>query len=305
LQKRGVFMKKALMSLGLMVGWAAAQAQGCEGGLYLNPQLIRGEAPTQTESTLNELIDFLRPSGLPVTPVVNIKETQEVIAALQKPRPPCWVYGNPVVGLASGYAPVAVNTQPIQAAVLVFGDAQPASTAKITEIKSLPPAEQAKVLAKLKTASCFGIKSGVTTALVKAAKLCGEVVEILPQQGMGQTFLPTKAGFHWRANRWAGMITRLSSVQPSFQKNAPHLDERDQAAQVIVVPVELLSWGYGLYVRPGLPPAVLKKVVAQFESLKTSNTLLLRALDVGSDYAFLPPDEGSVQKMKKALALAP
>ena len=57
-----------------------AFAQSCEGGLYLNPQVIRGEGASQTESALRELVDFMRPTGLSVTPVVNVKEIGEVLA---------------------------------------------------------------------------------------------------------------------------------------------------------------------------------------------------------------------------------
>src|SRR5437868_3781427 len=92
-----------------------AHAQSCEGGLYLNPQVIRGEALTQTEAAVKELADFLRPTGLPVAPIINVKSKDEVTAALRSDRPPCWVYGNPVVGLASGYKPVAVNREEIRA----------------------------------------------------------------------------------------------------------------------------------------------------------------------------------------------
>ena len=181
----------------LFVGCWPAQAQTCEGGLYLNPQVIRGEGTTQTESALRELVEFLRPTGLPVVPVVNIKDTQDVLAAVRRPLPPCWVYGNPVTGLVSGYRPVAVNMEPIQSAVLVMGDVGTVKDAPPVELKSLPPTEQAKVLARLKSTSCFGMKSGVTTATVQAEKLCGTVVEVTPQQGLGQSYLPTKAAFSW------------------------------------------------------------------------------------------------------------
>ncbi|MCZ8256225.1 MAG: hypothetical protein O9327_11225, partial [Polaromonas sp.] len=195
-------MKNALLLVALFFCGFTAQAQQCEGGLYLNPQVIRGEGASQTESALKELVDFIRPTGLSVTPVLNIRETQDVLTAVKKPAPPCWVYGNPVVGLASGYRPVAVNMDPIQSAILILADIGTVKDGKPVELKTLPAAEQAKVLAKLKTTSCFGMKSGVTTSLVKAENFCGTVVEILPQQGLGQSYLPTKAAFHWQADRW-------------------------------------------------------------------------------------------------------
>src|SRR5688500_1641187 len=148
-------MKKYLLALCLLPFALAVHAQGCEGGLYLNPQVIRGEGASQTEAALRELIEFIRPTGLSVTPVLNIKETQDVIAAVKKPVPPCWVYGNPVVGLASGYRPMAINMDPIQSAVLILGDMGEVKDGKPTELKNLPADQQAKVLGKLKTTSCF------------------------------------------------------------------------------------------------------------------------------------------------------
>lgn len=80
----------------LLVCVSAVHAQSCEGGLYLNPQVIRGEGASQTESALRELSDFFRPAGLSVAPVLNIKETQDVLTAVKKPVPLCLIYGNPV-----------------------------------------------------------------------------------------------------------------------------------------------------------------------------------------------------------------
>lgn len=295
-------MKNQLLMACLFSCAFSARAQSCEGGLYLNPQVIRGEGSSQTESALRELVEFVRPAGLSVSPVLNIRETQEVLTAIKKPAPPCWVYGNPVVGLASGYRPVAINTEPIQSAVLILADIGSVKDGKPVELKKLPPDEQAKVLAKLKTTSCFGMKSGVTTSLVKAENLCGTVVEVVPQQGLGQSYLPTKAAFYWQADRWAGLITRLQSAQASTLKNHYGTDERLHMAKLVVVPATYASWGYGLYVHPGVSADTVKKAANQFMSLKTSNPLLLRALDLGAKYEFATPSEAAVQAMRKALA---
>lgn len=284
---------------------ASAHAQSCEGGLYLNPQVIRGEGSSQTESALRELIDFVKPTGLSVSPVLNIRETQDVLNAVKKPAPPCWVYGNPVVGLASGYRPVAINVDPIQSAVLILADIGTVKDGKPVELKSLPPEQQAKVLAKLKTTSCFGMKSGVTTSLVKADNFCGTVVEVMPQQGLGQSYLPTKAAFHWQADRWAGLITRLQSAQSATMKNHHGTDERIHMAQLVVVPATNASWGYGIYVHPNAPADVVKKATTQFTTLKTASPLLLKALDLGSKYEFATPSDAAVQAMKKSLATGP
>ncbi len=284
---------------------ASAHAQSCEGGLYLNPQVIRGEGSSQTESALRELIDFIKPTGLSVAPVLNIRETQDVLNAVKKPAPPCWVYGNPVVGLASGYRPVAINVDPIQSAVLILADIGTVKDGKPVELKTLPPEQQAKVLAKLKTTSCFGMKSGVTTSLVKAENFCGTVVEVMPQQGLGQSYLPTKAAFHWQADRWAGLITRLQSAQAATMKNHHGTDERIHMAQLVVVPASNPSWGYGIYVHPNAPADAVKKAAIQFTSLKTTNPLLLKALDLGAKYEFATPSDTAVQAMKKSLATGP
>lgn len=283
-------------------GWA--HAQSCEGGVYLNPQVIRGEGSSQTESALRELIDFLRPSGLSVTPVINVKEAQEVVAAVQRARPPCWVYGNPVIGLSSGYRPVAVNMDPIQTAVLVLADIGSAKDSAPVDLGSLPPAEQAKVLARLKTTSCFGIKSGVTTAIVQAQSLCGTVVEVAAQQGLGQTYLPTKAAFYWQADRWAGLITRRQSAQRSSLKNLVGLDDRVHMARLVVVPASRSSWGYGLYAHPNAPADATRKAASQFAAIKGANTLLLKALDLDKDFEFATPPDAAVREMKKTLGIA-
>jgi hypothetical protein len=298
-------MKNSLLLVALFFCGFTAHAQQCEGGLYLNPQVIRGEGASQTESALKELVEFVRPTGLSVTPVINIRETQDVLTAIRKPAPPCWVYGNPVVGLASGYRPVAVNMDPIQSAVLILADISTVKDGKPVELKTLPPADQAKVLAKLKTTSCFGMKSGVTTSLVKAENFCGTVVEILPQQGLGQSYLPTKAAFHWQADRWAGLITRLQSAQAATMKSHHGTDERIHMAQLVIVPTTNASWGYGLYIHPGAPADATKKAATLFDNLKNANPLLLKALDLGAKFDFETPSEAVVEAMKKTLAFGP
>ncbi|HSI55749.1 MAG: hypothetical protein ACAH21_11890 [Ramlibacter sp.] len=295
-------MHKYLFGACVFSAVIAAHAQSCQGGLYLNPQVIRGEGASQTESALRELIEFLRPTGLSVAPVLNIKETQDVLTAVKRPAPPCWVYGNPVVGLASGYRPAAVNMEPIQSSVLILGDIGKEKDGKPVDVKTLSPEQRAAVLAKLKKTSCYGMKSGVTTALVQAEKLCGTVVEVTPQQGLGQSYLPTKAAFHWQADRWVGLITRLQTAQGSTMKSHHGTDERIHMAQLFIVPATNPSWGYGLYVHPGAPADAAKKASAALTALKTENALLLKALDLGKSYEFATPGEDAVVAMKKSLA---
>lgn len=295
-------MKSSLLLSSLLFCSLSVQAQSCEGGLYLNPQVIRGEGTSQTESATSELITFVKPSGLSVSPVLNIRETQDVLTAIKRPVPPCWIYGNPVVGLASGYRPVAVNMDPIQSAVLILADVGTVKDGKPVMLATLPADQQVKVLTKLKTVNCYGMKSGVTTALVKAENFCGTVVEVLPQQGLGQSYLPTKAAFQWQADRWVGLITRLQTAQGSTMKSHHGTDERIHMAQLIIVPASNPSWGYGLYVRSDVSADVVKKATNQFVTLKTTNPTLLKALDLGKTYEFATPSEAAVAGMKKSLA---
>lgn len=281
-----------------------AAAQACEGGVYLNPQVIRGEGTPQVASAANELSEFLSRAGLPASPVVNVSNLDEAIAAVRRGRPPCWVYGNPVVGLASGYRPVSVNTEEIRSAVLVFGDPGPDKDPKPVDIASLPAAEQAQVLARLKGATCFGIRSGVTTALVKAQKLCGTVVDVPPQVGLGQSYLPTKAAFEWRPDRWVGLITRAQSARNATMEKQIGADPKIHHARLVVVPVQHASWGYGIYVRQDVPDNVVARTAAQFISLKQPSPSLARALDLGSTFQFAAPKGAEAEAMRVALDLA-
>jgi hypothetical protein len=294
-------MKKVLLLVFLAFLGIAVRAQSCEGGLYLNPQVIRGEGASQTEGALKDLIEFIRPTGLPVSPVLNIRETQDVLTALKRPTPPCWIYGNPVVGLASGYRPAAVNIDPIQSSVLILGEVGTEKDGKPVMLKSLPADQQAKVLAKLKAITCFGMKSGVTTALVQAEKLCGTIEEVTPAQGLGQSYLPTKAAFYWQPDRQVGLITRLQSAQASTLKTHYGKDERIHMAQLVVVPVTNSSWGYGLYLRPGLPPEAVKRAIALFDGLKNASPALLKTLDLGTKFDFDTPSDDAVAKMRASL----
>jgi hypothetical protein len=149
------------------------------------------------------------------------------------------------------------------------------------------------------------MKSGVTTSLVKAQSLCGTVSEVMPQQGLGQSYLPTKAAFHWQADRWAGLITRLESAEAATLKAHYGTDERIHMAQLIVVPATNPSWGYGLYVRADIPADVVKKATAHFTNFRSTNPVLLKALDLGSKYEFSTPSEAAAQAMRKSLDAAP
>lgn len=296
-------MTRFLVLAGALACCCCVSAQTCEGGVYLNPQVIRGEGTPQVASAANNLSEFLSRTGLSAGPVLNVSNVEETLAALKRARPPCWVFGNPVVGLASGYRPVAINTEEIQPAVLVLADVGPDKDPKAVEVSKLPAPEQQKVLAALKQATCFGIRSGVTTAMVKAEKLCGSVVEVAPQQGLGQSYLPTKAGFEWRAGKWVGWITRSQSARTASMANQIGSDPQLHQARLFSIPTRGSSWGYGIYVRPEIPADTVSKVAAQFSSLKQPDASLSRALDVGTTFKFGTPAAAEIDAMRKSLDL--
>ena len=294
-------MKTLLLLIILCTTAWSAQAGTCEGGLYLNPQVIRGEGRLQTASAADTLGSFLKPTGLLITPILNIRETQEVAKALKWAIPPCWVYGNPVVGLAAGYRPAAVNMEAIQAAVLILGPMGDVRDGKPVNVNNMPPAQAQAVLGRLKASGCYGMKSGVTTSLVHAEKLCGSIDEVLPQQGLGQSYLPTKAAFEWTPNRWVGVITRQQSAEATTLKQQFSNDSRIHMASLYVVPTRHASWGYGLYVHPQAPAAAIKKAKSAFAALDRSDPAVLRALDVGARFEFREPSESAVDQMRKLL----
>jgi hypothetical protein len=298
------FKLLATAFLSTCCSWAAA-AQACEGGIYLNPQVIQGQGTPQIAGAANELGAFLARSGLPVTPVVSISNLGEALAAVKSARPPCWVYGNPVVGLASGYRPAAVNTEEIRAAILVVAEPGTATDPKPAEHSSSSPQEQSQLLAKLQQATCFGIKSGVTTALVKAEKICGTVVDVKPQTGLGQSYLPTKAAFEWHPNHWVGVITRVQSARATSMRTQIGGDPKIHQARLLVVPTHNASWGYGLYLRPDIGGDAGARVAAQFAALKQPSPPLAHALDIGATFRFVTPSSAEAEAMRGSLDLTP
>ena len=185
---------------------------------------------------------------------------------------------------------------------LILADMGTVKDGKPVELKSLPPDQQAKVLAKLKATSCYGMKSGVTTSLVKAENLCGNVIEVMPQQGLGQSYLPTKAAFQWQADRWVGLITRLQTAQGSTMKAHHGTDERIHMANLFIVPATNPSWGYGLYLRPDVAADAAKKATAQLTSLKTNNPCCSKRWTSARRMSSPPLPDAAVANMKKVLA---
>ena len=91
------------------------------------------------------------------------------------------------------------------------------------------------------------------------------------------------------------MITRLQSAQSSTLKTHFGSDERIHLAQLVVVPATNASWGYGIYVHPDVSGDLLKKTVTLFTSLKTTDPLLLRALDLSGKYEFATPSDDAIR----------
>jgi len=46
---------------------------------------------SQNYAALKELTVFIRPTGLSVSSVLHIRETQDVLTAVKKTAPPCWI----------------------------------------------------------------------------------------------------------------------------------------------------------------------------------------------------------------------
>jgi hypothetical protein len=56
------------------------------------------------------LLAVIARTGLPAQPLRGVKRIEDIKAL---PRPPCWIFGNPMVGLGSAYRAAVVNTESI------------------------------------------------------------------------------------------------------------------------------------------------------------------------------------------------
>ena len=285
-----------LISLMSLTAWA----ESCEGGAYLNPQTIRGEAQSVASLADAELVAVLARTGLPTQPLQGIKRADN-IKTLKKP--PCWIFGNPVVGLSSGYRAAVVNTESIQPAVLLIGDAGAGKGDTPVLVSSLPDAQKASLLERLKKTKCFGIASGVTTTVVKTEGLCGSVEEVTPHSGLGQSFLATKAGFEWDERHWIGVITRDSSALRTSMKNVIGKSSQLSDAKLVVIPSKSAIFGYGLYVHSSLTEVDTKKSVAAFMAITAPTKGQIIALDLGSKFKFSVPSPDQVQQAATAIGV--
>jgi hypothetical protein len=281
----------------------AAQAQTCEGGAYLNPQLFRGEAAHQTAMAEQEMHAFIAKTGLPSTPMYAIKRVDDITSSGRTPY--CWVYTNPVIGLVSGYKLVVVNGEAIQPAVLAITGVVPGAKpdAGAVPLKSLTAAEQKALLERMQRSKCFGTTAGVETAIARAEGLCGNIEDVAPQAAVGQQGLIAKAAFAWEDQSWTGIATREGLALNTSLKGLAGRFENIHAARLVVVPTKGTSVGFGLYVHPSVSDATIRKAVSVFQGLTSPSRPLAVALDLGPQYSFIAPTTEQVQQMRTAIGL--
>ena len=294
-------------SLALAVAAAAlapaVQAQTCEGGAYLNPQLFRGEAAHQSALAEQEMLTFMGKTGLPAAPIYSIKRVDDITSSGKTPY--CWAYVNPVIGLVSGYKLVVVNNESIHPAVLAITNVIPGAKpdAGAVPLKSLPAADQKAILERMQRSKCFGTTSGVETAIARAEGLCGNIEDVAPQAAVGQQGLIAKAAFAWEEQSWTGIATRETPALNTSLKGLAGRFESIHGARLVVVPTKGTSVGFGLYVHPSVSDAAIKKAVATFQNLSSPSKPLAVALDLGPEFSFVAPSADQIQKMRAAIGL--
>lgn len=282
---------------------AQAQAQTCEGGAYLNPQLFRGEAALRSALAEQEVREFIGRTGLPTTPLYSIKRVDDITSSGRAPY--CWAYANPVVGLLSGYKLVAVNNEAIHPAVVAITAVVPGAPrdAAAVELKSLPVAEQKAILDRMQRSKCFGTADGVEAAIVRAEGICGNVEYVAPQAAVGQQGLIAKAAFAWEEQSWAGIATREAAALTTDLKGLAGRFENIHTARLVVIPTKGTSLGFGLYVHASVPEATVRKAVAAFQGLSSPSKPLAVALDLGPQFNFISPSADQVEKLRTAIGI--
>ena len=281
----------------------SVQAQTCEGGAYLNPQLFRGEAALRGALAQQEIHEFIGPIGLPTTPLYSIKRVDDITASGRAPY--CWAYVNTVVGLLSGYKLVVLNNEPVQPAVLaitsVIAGAPRDGTA--VELKSLPAAEQKAILDRMQRSKCFGTADGVEAAIVRAEGVCGSVEYVVPQVAIGQQGLIAKAAFEWEEQAWTGIATRQTMALTTDLKGLAGRFESVHSTRLVVIPTKGASLGFGLYVHSSVPEATVKKAIAAFQNLSSPSRPLAVALDLGPKFSFITPSSDQVDKLRMTIGI--
>ncbi|MDB5928806.1 MAG: hypothetical protein JWR60_513 [Polaromonas sp.] len=295
------FAFRSVLTMSIALAATAAQAQSCEGGAYLNPQLFSGEAASQHALAEQEMRAFMATTGLSTTPLYSIKHVDEVTSSSRAPY--CWIYSNQVMGLMSGYKPVVVNSEAGQPSVLAItgavagGPKDPGAVA----LKSLTEADQLAVLDQLRRSKCLGTSGGVETEIVKAEGLCAIVVNVPPQSTVGQQGVIAKAVYEWDDQTWAGVATRAGSALKASVKGMAGRSENVHTARLVVVPTKGTSVGFGLYAHPSVPAANLKKAASVFQALSSPSKPLAVALDLGPRFSFVEPSAAQLEKMGAAI----
>jgi hypothetical protein len=280
-----------------------AQAQTCEGGAYLNPQLFRGEAALRGALAQQEIHDFIGAIGLPTAPLYSIKRVDDITSSGRAPY--CWAYVNTVVGLLSGYKLVVVNNEPVQSAVLAITAPIPGAPrdAAAVELKSLPAAEQKAILDRMQRSKCFGTADGVEAAIVRAEGICGSVEYVAPQVAIGQQGLIAKAAFEWEEQAWTGIATRQTLALTTDLKGLAGRFDNIHSARVVVIPTKGTSPGFGLYVHSSVPEATVKKALTAFQNLSSPSRPLAVALDIGPKFSFITPSADQVEKLRATIGI--
>ena len=281
----------------------AVQAQTCEGGAYLNPQLFRGEAALRGALAQQEIREFMSSIGLPVTPLYAIKRVDDITASGRAPY--CWAYANTVVGLLSGYKLVVVNNEVIQPAVFAITAVLPGAKRDVgpVELKSLSAAEQKAILDRMQRSKCFGTADGVEATIVRAEGVCGSVEYVAPQVAIGQQGLIAKATFEWEDQAWTGIATRDTMALATDLKGLAGRFETVHSARLVVIPTKGNSPGFGLYVHSSVPDATVKKAVAAFQNLTSPSKPLAVALDLGPKFSFITPTTEQIEKLRTTIGI--
>ncbi len=281
----------------------SVQAQTCEGGAYLNPQLFRGEAALRGALAQQEIHEFIGAIGLPTTPLYSIKRVDDITASGRAPY--CWAYVNTVVGLLSGYKLVVVNNETMQSAVLAITSVSAGAPRDVAavELKSLPAAEQKAILDRMQRSKCFGTADGVEAAIVRAEGVCGSVEYVAPQVAIGQQGLIAKAAFEWEEQAWTGIATRQAMALTTDLKGLAGRFESVHSARLVVIPTKGISLGFGLYVHSSVPEATVKKATAAFQGLSSPSKPLAVALDLGPKFSFITPSADQVDKLRTTIGI--
>lgn len=284
----------------------SVQAQTCEGGAYLDPQLLRGEASLRGALAQQEIREFIGAVGLPATPFYPIKRVDDITSPGRAPY--CWAYVNTLMGLLSGYRLVVLNNEPVQPAVLAITSAIAGGPrdAVAVELKNLPAAEQKAILDRMQRSKCFGTADGVEAAVVRAEGVCGSVEYIAPQVAigrLGQQGLVAKAAFEWEEQAWTGIATRQSIALATDLKGLAGRFDSVHVARLVVIPTKGVSLGFGLYVHSSVPEATVKKAAAAFQNLSSPSRQLAVALDLGPKFSFITPSSEEVEKLRTTIGI--